>query len=197
MRAFDATTLALLDSGRMATRGLLLFDFPSGLYGFWDDVYPLTYSGVTYVGAGQMIAMDEIDASGDLSSSSITLKLTAIPDTDLSPDVLASIEAEQYHQRPVTLSEAYINLDTRALVSVQRVYRGYVDQMIHDYTSGGEATLTCIVQGRGRDNTRKGHRTCSDADQMRIAANDGGMRHAAVAGTQDINWGKYPGTVKK
>ncbi|MFG1205559.1 DUF2163 domain-containing protein [Xanthobacter flavus] len=197
MRSFDSTTLALLDSGRVVTRGLLLFDFPSGLWGFWDDLGPLVYSGVTYKGSGQLITVDEIGFSGDLSSNSINLTLTAIPDTDLSPDVLATIEAEQYHQRPVTLSRAYINPDTRAVVSVQRVYRGYVDQMVHDYTEDGQATLTCIVQGRGRDNTRRGWRTRSDADQKRIAASDGGMRHAATSGTQDIYWGKLPGTVKK
>lgn len=197
MRDFDNDTLALLDSGRLATRGLLLFDFPSGLYGFWDDIGTLVYSGVTYKGAGQMISLSEVGFSGDLSSNSIELKLTSIHDTDLTPDVLASIEAESYHQRPVTLSRAYINPDTRALVSVQRVYRGYVDQMVHDYTIGGEATLTCTVQGRGRDNTRRGWRVRSDADQKRIEVTDGGMRHAAVAGTQDIYWGRYPGTVKK
>lgn len=197
MRAFNAGTLALLESGQVATRGLLLFDFPSGLYGFWDGAGTFTYAGVTYVGAGQLVGLDAIGMVGDLSAPSITLTLTAIPDTDLSPDVLATIEDEDYHQRPATLSRAYIDPDTRDLISVERVFRGYVDQMVHEYTIGGTATLTCTVESRARDNTRKGWRIRSDADQKRIDANDGGMRHATIAGSQVIYWGKYPGTVKK
>ncbi|MCL8385575.1 DUF2163 domain-containing protein [Xanthobacter aminoxidans] len=197
MRSFNATTLAKLDAGAIVTRGLLLFDFPSGLYGFWDGVGTLTYSGVDYVGAGRLISADAIGLVGDLSASSITLTLSAIPDAGLDPDVLATLEAEVYHQRPVTLSRAYIDPDTRALISVERVFRGYVDQVSHEYTIGGGSVLTCAVESRARDNTRKGWRTRSDADQKRIDASDGGMRHATIAGKQVIYWGKYPGTVKK
>lgn len=197
MRSFDASTLAMLESGRAASRALLLFDFPSGLHGFWDGMGLLSYGGVDYIGAGQLISVDQVSLNGELSGSPLAIKLTAVPNSDLTPDTLASIEAEQYHQRSVTLSRAYIDPDTRAAISVERVFRGYVDQITHDYTIGGESVLTCAVESRARDNTRRGWRTRSDLDQKRIAANDGGMRHAAVSGNQDIYWGKYPGTVKK
>ena len=197
MRSFNATTLAKLDAGAIVTRGLLLFDFPSGLYGFWDGVGTLTYSGVDYVGSGQLISVEALNLVSGLAPPSITLTLTAIPDAGLTSDVLSSIEAEAYHQRPVTLNRAYIDPDTRALISVERVFRGYVDQISHEYTIGGGSVLTCAVESRARDNTRKGWRTRSDADQKRIDAADGGMRHATIAGSQVIYWGKYPGTVKK
>ncbi|MFG1304148.1 DUF2163 domain-containing protein [Xanthobacter autotrophicus] len=197
MRAFNASTLASLQGGRAVSRGLLLFDFPSGLYGFWDGLGVLAYAGVDYVGAGKLITADQLDVAGSLDASTLTMKLTAIPDTDLDPGVLATIEAELYHQRPVTLSRAYFDPDTLALHSVERVYRGYVDQITHDYTIGGEAVLTCSVESRARDNTRRGARLRSDADQRRVDAADGGLRHAAISGNQDIYWGKYPGQVKK
>ncbi|MFG1371483.1 DUF2163 domain-containing protein [Xanthobacter oligotrophicus] len=197
MRSFNASTLATLQGGRAVSRGLLLFDFPSGLYGFWDGLGVLTYAGLDYVGAGQVVSVDPLGFVGDLSASSLTIKLTAIPDSDLDPGVLATIEAEQYHQRPVTLSRAYFDPDTLAMLSVERVYRGYVDQITHDYTIGGEAALSCSVESRARDNTRKGWRLRSDADQKRVDAADGGLRHAAISGNQDIYWGKYPGQVKK
>lgn len=197
MRAFNASTLALLASGRAASRGLILFDFPSGLYGFWDGVGSLVVSGVTYRGAGGIIRSDAVGLSGSLSSSPLTLTLSSIPQTELSPGVLATIEAEQYHQRPVTLSRAYFDPATRALISVERMLRGYVDQMVHEEQPGGEALLSCIIETRGRDVTRRGYRVRSDADQKLIAASDGGMRHAAVAGNQDFYWGKLPGQVKK
>lgn len=197
MRAFNSDTLTMLGSGRAVSRGLLLFDFSSGLYGFWDGLGVLSHAGVDYIGAGQLLGVDQVSYTGDLSTSPLTIRLTAVPNSDLDPDVLATIEAEQYHQRPVTLSRAYIDPETRSVVSVERVFRGYVDQITHDYTIGGEATIVCSVESRARDNTRRGWRTRSDADQKRIASDDGGMRHAAVSGSQDIYWGKFPGTVKK
>lgn len=196
MRSFNAATLAMLVSGRAVSRALILFDFASGLYGFWDGSGTLEVSGVTYRGAGGIIRSDAVSLAGSLSSAPMTLVLSSIPDTDLTPAVLATIEAEQYHQRPVTLLRAYFDPDSRALLSVERLLRGYVDRIAHDESTSG-ATLTCTVETRARDITRRGHRSRSDTDQRLIAAGDGGLRHAATAGKPDFYWGKYPGQVKK
>lgn len=197
MRAFNSTTLALLASGRAVSRSLVLFDFPSGLYGFWDGLGTLTVSGVTYDGSGGLLRGDAVNLAGSLASGAMTLTLSSIAETELSPGVLATIEGEQYHQRPVTLSRAYFNPATRGLLSVERVLRGYVDQMLHDEKPGGEATLSCLIETRGRDLTRRGYRMRSDADQKSIAANDGALRHAPTAPNDDFTWGRLPGQVKK
>ncbi len=197
MRAFNSSTLALLASGRAASRGLVLFDFPSGLYGFWDGIGSLTVSGVTYAGSGGLIRGDALSLAGSLASATMTLTLSSMPDTVLSPGVLATIESEQYHQRPVTLSRAYFDPATRALLSVERVLRGYVDQMRHAEKPGGEATLSCLIETRARDVTRRGYRVRSDADQKQLASADGSLRHAATAPNDDFYWGRLPGQVKK
>lgn len=197
MRAYDSGTLALLASGRMVTHALVQFDFPSGTYGFWDGAGQLAYGGLTYVGAGALIGIDEVELPGSLESTAIKLTLTAIPNTDLTPDTLASIEGEQYHGRPVTLRRAYIHPDTRAVVSVERVWRGYLDQVAHDVAIGGQAVLSLSCESRARDLTRRGWRVWSDTDQRRIDPTDGGMRHAAVAGRQTVFWGRTPGSAKK
>lgn len=196
MRSFDSDTLDLLDSGRIVTRALMEFQFGTGTYGFWDGVGTMVYAGLTYVGAGSLISIDDLDYVSDLSSAAITFRLTAVPNSDLTPDVLASIESETYHGRPVILRRAYIHPDTRALVSVERIWRGYLDQVSHSYTIGGEAVLEMSCESRARDNTRRGYRTYSDADQRRIDADDGGFRHAATAAAQTIYWGRTPGQVK-
>lgn len=196
MRTFDPDTLASLASGRIATRTLLLFDFPSGQWGFWDGVGILAYAGVDYVGIGKLLGADAVTLSGALDGAPLTLTLSSIPDTDLSPDMLASIEAEQYHQRPVTMSEAYFDPASRALLSVERLYRGYVDQITHETTAGGQALLICRAESRSRDVTRAGHRSRTDADQRRIDPDDGALRHAAEAGEVDILWGKWPSKAK-
>ena len=196
MRSFDLDTIALLDAGRVVTRALIEMQFGSGTYGFWSGLGELTYSGLTYVGAGSLIKIGDLDYVSDLSSAAVTLTLTGIANSDLTPDVLASIEDEAYHGRPVILRRAYIHPDTRALVSVERIWRGYVDQVSHSYTIGGEAVLEVACESRARDNTRRGYRTYSDADQRRIDPDDGALRHAATAGAQTVYWGKLPGQVR-
>ncbi|WP_323034102.1 hypothetical protein [Pararhodobacter sp.] len=197
MRAYDSATLALLASGRMVTHTLVQFDFASGTYGFWDGAGKLTYGGLTYIGAGALIGMDEVTLSGSLESTALGLTLTSIANSDLTPDTLASIEAEQYHRRPVTLRRAYIHPDTRALVSVQRAWRGTVDQVTHEDAIGGQAVLKITCESVARDLTRKGWRIYSDVDQRRIDPTDGGMKHATLAGAQRTWWGRLPGSQKK
>lgn len=192
MRSFDSDTLAMLASGRAVARDLLLFDLGSGLYGFWTGVGVLTYQDVDYVGAGRLIGIEAPAGVSDLSSVPLVVTLSAIPDSALSPDVLGTIEAEQYHQRPVVISRAYIDPDSRAVLSVERIYRGYVDRIEHEDQVGGGAVLRGYLESKARDHGKRGHRTRSDTDQRRIDAADGGLRHAATAGSQTIYWGRNP-----
>ncbi|OYZ75347.1 MAG: hypothetical protein B7Y12_12775 [Rhizobiales bacterium 24-66-13] len=189
MRSYDSDTLAMLSSGRAAVRDMILFDFASGLYGFWTGAGTLTYAGLDYIGAGKLFDIEDLSFEGGLAPSAVSIKLSAIPEEGLTPDVLASIESENYHQRPVTISRAYIHPDTRALLSVERVYRGYLDQMQHDLQVGGGATLTAMLESRSRDHTRVGHRVRSDADQRMIDPADGFFRHAPTADAK-LLWGR-------
>lgn len=190
MRIINPAALATLAAGRAVSRLLLIFDLPSGTYGFWDGIGLLTYAGRDYVGAGKLLAIDDLELSGGLAPAPVTLQLSAMPEAGLTVDVLATIEDEQYHQRPCTMSRAYFDPDTRALISVERIYRGYIDQIEHAEQVGGGAALVCSLESRSRDHTRVGHRVRGDADQRRIAADDGFFRHAATAGTQKIIWGR-------
>lgn len=190
MKSFDSTTLALLASGRLAKRDLLLFSLPDGDHGFWTGLGILPFNSVNYVGAGELVSIQPLTQTMDLSSMPVLVELTSIPNSALTPDVLATVESEQYHQQPAVLSTAYINPDTRAVVSVQRWYRGYIDKIEHQDQVGGQAVLSCNLESKSRDHLKKGYRTRSDADQRLINVNDGGLSFSAVAGQQQIIWGQ-------
>lgn len=190
MQAFDPATLAAIDAGRVDERDMILFDFPSGLYGFWTGREPMTYQGVLYQGGGGLIQIEAISGGVGLSAVAVSLSLSAIPNTELTPDLLASIELEQYHQRPVTLSVAYINKDTRALISVERLFRGYLDVIDHEQEVGKPYTLSMKLESKSRDHTRKGYRMRGNADQRLIDANDGGLQHVGQAGDNALQWGR-------
>lgn len=194
------TALALA-RGRVVDRGLLLLDLGSGPYGFWTGLGPFVYGGVTYVGAGSLIAVEGIRGASDLSAVPVVARLTAIPNTDLTPDLLATIEAEVYHQRPVTIMTAYFDPETYALLSVEIEYRGYVDRILHTESVDGQAVLEGHFESRFRDHQRTGYRVRSDTDQRRIDANDDGLRHVTSVATEQVLFGRSaaqpPAPVKK
>lgn len=195
MKSFDSATLAKLAAGLIAKRDMILFDFDGdGLHGFWLGQGILTYGGVDYVGAGRLIKLNPIGGSADLSAIAVTATLSAVPNSDLTPDLLASIEGYAWHQSPVVISRAYIDIDTRAILSVERMFRGYFDKLDHQEQVGGGYTLLAYFESKSRDHQKKGFRVRGDADQRRVNAIDGGLQYVAVAGNQEIKWGQITTT---
>lgn len=190
--AIASASMAALQAGRIVDRGLVLFDFPSGLHGFWTGLGPFTYGGVTYVGAGSLLAIDAAKQQSDLSAGEVVIRLTAIPNTALTPDILGTIEAEQYHLRPCTLMTAYFDPETYGLLSVEVEYRGYVDQIGHEEAIGGEAVLACHLDSRFLDFSRSGYRVRSDADQRRINPADDGLVHVTSVAEETVEFGRLP-----
>ncbi len=179
-----------VDAGAVVDRGMVLFDFPSGLWGFWTGTGPFTWSGVTFTGAGRLIALDPVEQVSDLSAVPVTLRLSSVPDSALTPDLLATIEAEQYHQRPATLYTAYFDPETRALLDVVLEYRGEVDRIVHERRVGGEAVLRVMLESRSRDHPRRGWRMRSDADQREIDPDDGFFRFVNSTAEERVLFGR-------
>lgn len=192
MKNFDPATLAALGDRRAAVRMLLRFDLPEGSYGFCNDIGSIDYNGLTYVGAGRLITIDDIAGTSDLSVEPIVVHLSSIPDSALTPDVLGTIHGYQWHQAPAILYQAYFNPDTRALIMVERVARRRIDTIDHVETVGGGAELIANLQPLNLDNPGRGFMVYGDADQRLIDPDDGALSFAATAGTQTIDWGRLP-----
>lgn len=190
--AIAGATQTQLDAGRIISRGMVLFDLPSGLWGFWTGVGLFNYNAVDYVGAGSLITLDDLEETADGSATSFVLKLTSIPNSDLTPDRLNTIEDEAYHLRPVTIMTAYFHPDTKGLLSVETEIRGYVDFIQHIDKVGGEKVLLGYCESKALDNQKAGYRSRNDADQRLIDANDRGLKFAHNAHVQHIYWGRNP-----
>lgn len=190
-RTIDSGTLAQIEEGRVGKHILMLFQFPSGDYGFFDGKGSLEHNSITYLGAGSLFEVDGIQANGDGTASSITLKLNGNADT-LDANALATIEEEDYAGAPVSLMRRYYDPDTFAELSVEVVFQGYVDQISHYERTGGDAYLEVVCESRALDLGRSGYRMRSDADQRSIDADDGFYRHAQAAKDAQVYWGRKP-----
>lgn len=187
MRILASGVLAALDDGNVAVRRMVLFDLPEGRFGFWDDVYDITYSGDTYVGSAGIVAVDLPPSSSDLAAHGLRIVISG-----LDASVTADVEAHEYHQRPVEVSDVYIDPDTRAVLQVKRVFVGFIDQVERQEKVDGESRLVIPCESMQRELDRTSGRTRSDADQQALFAGDGFFRHTTNATSTDIEWGNIP-----
>lgn len=191
MRSFNAEALASLQGVEPVRRGMIRFDLASGSYGFWDGAEDYTFEDCVYKPGGQLLQIDGIPGGMGTESQGITVRLSAIANTDLTPDVLATIEDEAYIGRRVTIHSMYLSPEG-ALLQIVRIYRGYCDKLVHEETDGGEAAIVAYVESKSLDNQKRGYRVRSANDQARIDPADKGLEHVAVASTFEIFWGKNP-----
>lgn len=176
--------------------GMILFDFVSGLYGFWDGPDPITWNSITFVPGAQLIQVEFGGQGLDLASQPVTLRLAANADAGLSPNILASIESETYHQRPVTIYEVIFDPDTRTMIGDPlAMWRGYVDQVTHEIgADDGTYHLVGRCESRSIDYTRRGWALQSDAQQQQIFTGDLGLQYTGIAGTVQIDFGRASST---
>lgn len=188
MDVIDPDVLDLLDEGRISVRGLIKFELGGGTYGFVKSNTPFTWSGLTYQPGG-IIRVSDLPAGTGIAARQFTVSLAASPDDGLTPEVIQTIEDEDYRDRPVTLYDAYFHPDTDALISVRALRRGYIDVIVHeDGEDGYVATAMC--ETRAIDYTRTNGRKRTVADQSRRAPGDLFYQHAAKRGREEVFWGR-------
>lgn len=199
MRTIDASHQAAVNAGRVVTRAAVLFVLGSGSYGFWSGEGPWTFNTVTYIGAGKLISGRlSVPQSIDGQARFLDLKLSSVPNSDLTPDVLASIEAESYKNRPMRLYEVIFDADTRAQITVRIRFAGQISNIEHEYSVGGGYTLTAHCASRSIDHQRIGFAMRTQEQQLQIDPDDtGSLEYVATVGTEVIPWGRDPSTASQ
>ncbi len=189
MITLPTEVLDLLDEGRVNIRGLIRFDFGTGTYGFIKALSPLEYNGLLYKPGG-IISVSDLGSATGLSAQQFTITLAASPDDGLTPEVLQTIEAEDYRDRPVKIYDAHFHPDTNELLFVAPMKRGYVDVIDHVDSATDGYTLIASCETRALDYARTNGRKRSNADQNRRSAGDTFFQHAAMRGRETIYWGQ-------
>lgn len=172
----------LLEEGRLAVRGLVRFQFGTGTIGFWNGTGTLEYedfpgAGTEYL-ANSLLSFSDIPMGMGTAAVPLTIEMPASADFGITPDLLAQIETLDYKGRAVTIYDAYFDPDTRELVHVEALYRGYVDTIDHT-VEDGQMKLVANVETSALDNHRDGYRMASHEDQQLVSAGDMFFEHAA------------------
>lgn len=198
MLVLDSAIQAALDAGVLVMRGMVLFEFASGSYGFWDGAGPLDWNGQTFNASGSLISVSPLQRTTKLASSARTIKLRAIADSALTPDVLGQIELEDYKNRPVTEYLVFFDPDTRVMLGQPLVVaESEVDYIEHDQ-SDGEYVLVAHLETRSRDYRRKGPRVRGHKDQVNLFPGDTCLQNAEIAAvTKEYFAGGTPEAAKR
>jgi hypothetical protein len=187
-----------LNAGTLAAANALIINLPSGDYGFWTGTGNLTVNGIDCVGSGSLLEVISFAGNLGIDATQIKVRLRAIPDTDLTPDILATIEAEAYKNAPVSIYLLVFTPQTGALLRSYRQWRGFIDTITHEATVHGEYALLANLESKALDHARAGVRSRTDADQRLLDPNDGGLKNVAVVGEQTIFFGrKTPASARK
>src|SRR5204863_2228500 len=114
-----------------------------------------TYNLVDYVGVGGLVEIWDTSEDMEVTAKSIELVLRATPESGLTPDILATIEDEEYVQRPLVLSDFFFDAHW-ALLENTIVWRGLIQKFTHNRDGAGEYSLRCQADSRELDFTKRG-----------------------------------------
>lgn len=185
--SYPSALESLLEDGRFVVRGLARFDFGTGTYGVWNGTGELVYedfagSGVTYK-PNALIRVEDIPLGLGTAAVPLTIEMPESANYGVTPDVLATIEDEDYKGRPVTIYDAYFDPDSRELIHVEPLYRGYVDTIDH-VVEDGVMKLVGHIETTALDNHRDGYRAANHEDQQLVSPGDMFFEHAARTGIE-------------
>lgn len=193
MKTVSSEVANLLEEGRISVRGGILFQFGTGTYAFIKAITPFSYAGNTYQPGG-IIEVSDFTFSTGRTAQPFTLTLAASDYDNLTPEILQSIEAEDYRDRPVTIYDFYFHPDTNEFLYALAQIRGYVDTIDHEDGNGTGYTLIANCETRALDYTRRNDRRRTDADQLRrLPAGitiDKWFEHCGMRGREQIYWGR-------
>jgi hypothetical protein len=187
MRTIHADALAALDSGRFGVRCLVRAEVDGGPLCLWDDVGSIVFEGDTYLGAAGRFTV-----SGVVSELGAGVPKMDIVFSGLDSAVVAEINLEDWHQRPITVQRAIIAVGAPQVLHVVPEFVGFMDTMAWEETAGGTSTITVTCESASREISRTFARTRSDTDQRTRDPDDAFFEFAHSAITETMNWGSRP-----
>jgi hypothetical protein len=189
MRTINSTVESQLESGRFSIRKLIKLALGSGNYGLALSIQPITFTGLEYKALG-ILGDSSIEFSSGTSAQDFTLMLPQSVEGDASPEILRNFFYEDYRDRPVSIYDAYLNVDTGDLITAIEIRRGYIDRVRYTETEENGAVYELECFSRAIDYSRRNGRLANDVDQQRRSSGDRFFSHTAQTGRQQIYWGR-------
>ncbi len=168
----------------MVRPALLLFaDFPSGALRCWTGYGDLSWSGNTYAGVGDMIAVEAYEETTDTRSAGMSFTASGIDSS-----MLSDLIADDYQGRRCDVHLAM--MDGAAVVDDPvLLFRGFLDS---DNISEDGQTATVNVKAEHRIvdilKSRTYYYTPEDQNALHPSASDKGFDFIAALQSKELIW---------
>lgn len=139
----------------------------------------------TYIGAGTLLSISDIEDSNDLKSSGVTFSLSG-----MNVDVLGYALTENYQNRLATLKMAFLSGGTDHVQGIMDVYVGRMTQINIADSSQQGATVTVQTENRLIDMRRPSNLRYTKESQNYLYPGDTALDEVAQIQDMDISWGR-------
>lgn len=190
MRTLATATATQVDSDAPIGSRMVLFDFPSGLHGFWEGVGDLPWNGVTFRGSGSLIDIEFGDEALGSEANGFSLKLRSNPDAGITSDVLATFFSESYHLRPVTIYEVWFTPNTMAIAGNPVVMASGIISTVEMRSDDSGAYLFGTCETDAVLHTSRGTAKACHAEQLLVSPGDMFFEFTGIVGAVQMPFGR-------
>lgn len=155
--------------------------FDSGDLNLWSGYGGLVWNGETYLGAGDIGAIDGIKEVDDIEAVNVTLTINSIPSENISLAL-----TEDYQGRPVTIWLGMMD-GTTVIADPLQIFAGRMDIMTID--EGPEtSSISVSVESRLVDLLKPRESRYTHEDQQIKYPGDLGLEFVPALQNKELNW---------
>jgi hypothetical protein len=180
-RPIDAANQAEVEGSRVHAIVLAHFAFTVPVF-VHSGIGNITYSGNTYLGAGNLVDIDGLEESEDIAPTQLDLTLNYVPVQHINE----ALDSGNYGDT-VTLYLGYKNSAGQLVADPELIWRGFFEHATIKIGSENAVTVSCQHELTILDD-RPGRRW-TDEDQQAEFAGDTGFSFAADMPTRKLLWG--------
>lgn len=182
MRSLSSEMQAVATAGTVRPILLIESDFDSGAINLWNGIGQLNYGGKTYIGAGNLLAVEPVSESTDLRANGTSVTLSGINNT-----LVGLAKDEDYQGRALTVKLGAMDENNDVIADPVIMFSGFMDTMMLT-ESGDSSSITIDVENKLIQMDRSKVRRFTDNDQRIDYPNDDGFSFVAKIQDREINW---------
>jgi hypothetical protein len=157
-------------------------DFDSGTLRLWNGYRDITIDGNTFIGSGTLLAISQVEETGEVSAKGVSITLSGI-----SSEIISVALSEKYQNRTARI---YLGaIADNGDISSYQLFAGRLDVMsIED--GGDTATVSVTAENRLIDLERPRIRRFTAEDQKSLYPSDLGLDYVNDLQDKTLDWGK-------
>jgi len=160
----------------------LKIEFPSSTVYLNSSDRNITFSGNSYLGAGQIGTLSDIEETSELQANGIKFTLTGIPTTHLSVALTS-----EYQGSPATQFLGFLNSNYTLVDDPFIIFVGKVDTMAISLSD--TATIELDIENRLVDWERPRISRFTNEEQQNLFSGDKGLEFVDSVAEKELFWG--------